>query len=55
MSIAFIKNVSKWFNKGIPRALDLGYKEGKESFINNRRDFTSLANKSTDCTKPMDV
>jgi hypothetical protein len=37
------------------RALDLGYKESKKSFINNRRDFTGLANKSISCTKPIDV
>jgi hypothetical protein len=52
---AFTKSVSKWFNKGIPKALDLGYKEGKKSFTNNRRDFTGLANKFTDCTKPTNV
>jgi hypothetical protein len=42
----------------MPRALDLGYKEGKNSFTDNRRDFTSSANKSTGCTgyiKPTDV
>jgi hypothetical protein len=55
ISTAFTKNVNKWSNKGIPRALDLGYKEGKESFTNNRRDFTSLANESMDRTKPTDV
>jgi hypothetical protein len=52
---AFTENVNKWFNKGIPRALDLGYKEGKESFTDNRRDFTSLANESTGRTKLTDV
>jgi hypothetical protein len=52
---AFTENVNKWSNKGIPRAPDLGYKEGKESFTNNRRDFTGLANKSTGCTKLTDV
>jgi len=31
------------------RALDLGYKEGKKSIISNKRDFTSLENKSTSC------
>jgi hypothetical protein len=37
------------------RALDLGYKESRKSFTNNRRDFTGLANKSTGRTKPIDV
>jgi hypothetical protein len=55
ISTAFTKGVNRWFNKGIPRALDLGYKEGKKSFIDNRRDFTGPANESTDCTKPTDV
>jgi hypothetical protein len=55
---AFTESVTKWFNKGIPRALDLGYKEGKKSFIDNRRDFTGPANESTGCIsyiKPTDV
>jgi hypothetical protein len=52
---AFTESVSKQFNKGMPRALDLGYKEGRKSFTDNRRDFTGLANKSTGRTKPTDV
>ena len=52
---AFTESVSKRFDKGMPRALDLGYKEGRKSIIGDRRDFTGLANKSTGCTKPTDV
>jgi hypothetical protein len=40
------------------RALDLGYKDSKKGFTNNKRDLTSLANKSTgliDCAKPTNV
>ena len=55
IGIAFTKSVSRQFDKGIPRALDLGYKEGRKSFTNNRRDFTGPANKSTGRTKPTDV
>jgi hypothetical protein len=55
ISTAFTESVSKQFDKRMLRALDLGYKKGRKSFINNRRDFTGLANKSTGCTKPMDV
>jgi hypothetical protein len=37
------------------RAPDLGYKEGRESFKNKRRDFTSLANKFTSPAKLTNV
>jgi hypothetical protein len=40
------------------RALDLGYKDSKKGFTNNKGDLTSPANKSTgltDCTKPTDI
>jgi len=37
------------------RALDLGYKESKKSFTDNRRDFTGLANKSISHTKLTDI
>jgi len=52
---AFTESVSKQFNKRMPRALDLGYKEGRKSFTDDRRDFTSPANKSIGRTKPIDV
>ena len=55
ISIAFTKSVSKQFDKGMLRALDLGYKEGRKSIISNKRDFTSLANKSISCTKLTDA
>ena len=55
ISTAFTKSVSKRFNKGMPKALDLGYKEGRKSIISNRRDFTSSANESTGCTKLIDA
>ena len=55
ISIAFTESVSKWFNKGMPKALDLSYKEGRKSITSNRRDFTGLANKSIGCTKPTDA
>jgi hypothetical protein len=55
IGIAFTESVSKRFDKGMPRALDLGYKEGRKSIIGDRRDFTGLANKSTSRTKPMDA
>ena len=55
ISIAFTKSVSKRFDKGMPRALDLGYKEGRKSITSNRKDFTGLANKSTSCTKLTDA
>jgi hypothetical protein len=55
ISTAFTESVSKQFDKGMPRALNLGYKEGKKSIISKRRDFTGLANKSTSCTKPTDA
>jgi hypothetical protein len=40
------------------RTLELGYKDSRKGFIDKRRDFTSLTNKSTgltDCTKLTDV
>jgi hypothetical protein len=40
------------------RALDLGYKDSRKGFTDNRGDSISLANKSispTDCAKLMDV
>jgi hypothetical protein len=40
------------------RALDLGYKDSRKGFTNDRGDLTSPANKSTgltDCAKPTDV
>ena len=52
---AFTESVSKQFNKGMPKALDLSYKKGKKSIINNKRDFTRLANESIGCTKPTDA
>ena len=52
---AFTESVSKQFDKGMPRALDLGYKEGRKSITSNRRDFTGLANKSISCTKLTDA
>jgi hypothetical protein len=52
---AFTESVSRQFDKRMLRALDLGYKEGRKSFTNNRRDFTGLANKSTSCTKLIEV
>jgi len=55
ISIAFTKSVSRQFDKRMLRALDLGYKEDRKSFINNKRDFTGLANKSIGYTKPTDV
>ena len=55
IGIAFTESVSKQFNKGMLRTLDLGYKESKKSFTNNRRDFTGLANKSISCTKLINV
>jgi len=53
--MVFTESVSKQFDKRMLRALDLGYKEGRKSFTDNRRDFTGLANKSTGRTKPTDV
>jgi len=53
--MAFTKSVSKQFDKGMLRVLDLGYKESKKSIISNKRDFTSLANKSIGCTKLTDA
>ena len=50
ISTAFTKSVSKWFDKRMLRALDLSYKEGRKSFINDRRDFTSLTVESMGCT-----
>ena len=55
ISIAFTKSVSKQFDKGMPRALDLSYKEGRKSITSNKRDFTGLANKSTGRTKLTDA
>ena len=55
IGIAFTESVSKQFDKGMPKALDLGYKESRKSFTDNRKDFTGLANKSTGRTKPTDV
>ena len=52
---AFTESVSKQFNKGMPKALDLSYKESKKSITSNKRDFTGLANKSTGRTKPTDA
>jgi len=49
---AFTESVSKRFDKGMLRALDLGYKEGRKSIIGDKRDFTGLANESMGCTKP---
>jgi hypothetical protein len=48
IGVAFIKSIRKQVDKGMPRALDLGYKD-------SRRDFTGSANKSTGCAKPTDV
>jgi hypothetical protein len=56
--MAFIESIRKQVNKGMLRALDLGYKDSKEGFTDDRRDFTSPTNKSTgptDCAKPTDV
>ena len=53
--MVFTESVSKQFDKRMLRTLDLGYKESRKSFIDNKRDFTGLANKSTSCTKPTDV
>jgi hypothetical protein len=53
--MAFTKSVSKWFDKEMLRAPDLGYKEGKESFKNERKDFTSLTNKFISLTKLTNV
>ena len=55
ISTAFTESVSKWFNKGMLKALDLGYKESRKSIISNRRDFTGLANESISRTKPTDA
>jgi hypothetical protein len=58
ISIAFIKSIKKQVNKRMLKALDLGYKDSKKGFINNRKDFTSLANKFTsltDCAKLTNV
>jgi len=52
---AFTESVSRQFDKRMLRTLDLGYKKGRKSFTDNRRDFTGLANKSIGCTKPTDV
>jgi hypothetical protein len=40
------------------RILDLGYKDSKKDFTNNKKNLTSLTNKSTsliDCTKLIDI
>jgi hypothetical protein len=58
ISVAFIKSVRKQVDKGMPRALDLGHKDSRKGFTNNRGDSTGSANKSispTDCAKPTDV
>jgi hypothetical protein len=55
ISMAFTESVSKRFDKRMPRALDLGYKEGRKSITSNRRDFTGPANESMGCTKPTDA
>ena len=52
IGMAFTESVSKRFDKGMLRALDLGYKEGRKSIIGDKRDFTGLANESMGCTKP---
>jgi hypothetical protein len=52
---AFTESVGRWFDKGMLRAPDLGYKEGRESFKNERRDFTGPANESTGPAKPTNV
>jgi hypothetical protein len=52
---AFTESVSRRFDKKMLKAPDLGYKEGRKSFTDNRRDFTGPANKSTGRTKPTDV
>jgi hypothetical protein len=55
ISTAFTKSVSRQFDKEMLRALDLGYKESRKSFTDNRRDFIGLANKSISRTKLIDV
>ena len=62
ISTAFTESVSKRFDKGMLRALDLGYKESRKSIKGNKRDFTNLANdstglenESTSRTKPTDA
>ena len=55
ISTAFTESVGKRFDKRMPRALDLGYKEGRKSIIGDKRDFTGLENESISCTKPTDV
>jgi hypothetical protein len=58
ISIAFIKSVRKQVSKGMLRELDLDYKDNKKSFTSNRRNLTSLTNKSmglTDCAKLISV
>jgi hypothetical protein len=50
--MAFTKSVSKRFVKKMLKAPDLGYKEGRKSFTNNRKDFTSYT-KLTDVCKHM--
>ena len=53
--MAFTESISKRFDKGMLRALDLGYKESRKSIIGNKKDFTGLANKSIGRTKPTDA
>jgi len=55
IGMAFTESVSKRFDKGMLRVLDLGYKEGRKSITGNRRDFTGLANESIGRTKPTDA
>jgi hypothetical protein len=53
---AFVENVSKRFDKGMPRALDLDYKgHSISSLVDNVLDFTDPAVDLTNCTKPTNV
>jgi hypothetical protein len=47
IGVAFMESVGKWVDKGMPRALDLGYKGNGQSFTDDSRDLTGLAKEST--------
>jgi hypothetical protein len=55
ISVAFIKSIKKQVNKRMLKTLNLGYKDSKKGFTNNKRDFTSLANKFISCIESTDV
>jgi hypothetical protein len=55
ISIAFIKSVSKQFNKRVPRALGLDYKGNEQSFTDLAKESTGLAVDLTDCIRPTDA